>query len=67
MIDTILDNVEHQFVSVYILEFLCRKDKLKELLVLCRFNFQLIKFPTIISDSRGRKRGELFALMEDSV
>ena len=51
---------------MYILEFLCRKDKVKELLVLCRFNFQLIKFPTIISDSRGRKRGELFGLMEDS-
>ena len=51
---------------MYILEFLCRKDKLKELLVLSCFNFQLIKFPTIISDSRGRKRGELFGLMEDS-
>ena len=66
MIDTILDNLEHQCVSVYILEFLCRKDKLKELLVLCCFNFQLIKFPTIISDSIGCKRRELFALMEDS-
>ena len=53
--------------TMYILEFNCRKDKLKELLVLCRFNFQLIKFPTIISNSRGRKGGELFALMEDSL
>jgi hypothetical protein len=58
--------IEFQNKRIYILEFHWRKDKIKLSLILCCFNFQHIMFPTIISDCRGRKGGELpFTLVED--
>ncbi len=58
--------IEYQNKRIYILEFHGRKDKIKLLLILCCFDFQLIMFPTIISDCRERKGGKLpFTLVED--
>ena len=48
---------EFQNKRIYILEFHWRKDKIKLLLILCCFDFQLILFSTIISDCRGHKGG----------
>ena len=58
--------IEFQNKIIYILEFHWRKDKIKLSLILCCLDFQHIMFPTIISDCRGRKGGELpFTLVED--